>query len=51
MTKPHICITLEKEYLDWLEKKVRNKVFASSSHGVEFLIRKEMKNEGLVKDE
>jgi Fe-S oxidoreductase len=51
MTKPSICATIEKEYKEWLRKKVRNKDYGSISHGIEVLIRNEMKKEGLVKDE
>jgi Arc/MetJ-type ribon-helix-helix transcriptional regulator len=51
VAKPQICVTLEKEYREWLEKKVRNKVYGSLSHAVTVLIRNEMKKEGLIKDE
>lgn len=51
MTKPQICVTIEKEYKEWLEKKVKNKVYGSNSHAIEVLIRNEMKKEGLIKDE
>jgi len=36
--KERITITLDKELLDWLDDHVKNKVFASRSHGFEFLI-------------
>ncbi|HLG25103.1 MAG TPA: ribbon-helix-helix domain-containing protein [Candidatus Nanoarchaeia archaeon] len=36
--KERITITLDKELLSWLDKKVSNKVFANRSHGFEFLI-------------
>lgn len=51
MPKPTICVTVEKEYKEWLEKKVKNKVYGSNSHAIEVLIRNEMKKEGLIKDE
>jgi Arc/MetJ-type ribon-helix-helix transcriptional regulator len=49
--KPQFTIRLPKECADWLEKKVRTRVFANPSHGVEVCIRNEMKKEGLIKDE
>ena len=51
MTKGHITVSLPPEYIEWLEKKVRNQVYGSTSHGVAVLIRNEMKKEGLIKDE
>jgi metal-responsive CopG/Arc/MetJ family transcriptional regulator len=45
--KERITITIDKELLDWLDKKINEKIFANRSHGVEFLInrKKEEKNE------
>ena len=45
--KERITITIDKELLDWLDKKINEKIFANRSHGVEFLITrtKEEKNE------
>jgi len=40
--KERITITVDKELLDWLDKKIEEKVFASRSHGIEFLIKKKM---------
>ena len=51
MTKPQICVTLPKEYKEWLDKKVKNEVFGSYSHGIAVLIRNELKKEGLITDE
>jgi Arc/MetJ-type ribon-helix-helix transcriptional regulator len=51
MTKDHITVSLPPDYIEWLEKKVRNKVYGSNSHGIAVLIRNEMKKEGLIKDE
>ena len=36
--KERITITLDKELLGWLDKKIGEKVFANRSHGFEFLI-------------
>ena len=35
--KERITITIDKELLDWLDKKVDEKIFANRSHGLEFL--------------
>jgi metal-responsive CopG/Arc/MetJ family transcriptional regulator len=46
--KERITITIDKELLDWIDKKVEERIFASRSHGLEFLINhaiKEEKNE------
>ncbi len=38
--KQRITITIDKDLLKWLDKKVEKKVFANRSHGVEFLIKR-----------
>ena len=43
--KERITITIDKELLDWLDKKVEEKVFANRSHGFEFLIMQKMNEE------
>lgn len=45
MTKERITITIDRELLDWLDKKTEEKIFANRSHGFEYLITREMKNE------
>jgi metal-responsive CopG/Arc/MetJ family transcriptional regulator len=40
--KERITITIDKELLNWLDKKIKEKVFANRSHGVEFLIKHKM---------
>ena len=37
--KERITVTLENELLEWIDRKVSEKVFASRSHGFEFLIK------------
>ena len=37
--KERITITIEKEFLEWIDKKSTLKVFANRSHGFEFLIK------------
>ena len=36
--KQRITVTLDKECLEWLDKKVDSRTFANRSHGFEFLI-------------
>lgn len=43
--KERITITVDKELLDWLDKKIEEKVFANRSHGLEFLVKRKMEEE------
>ena len=43
--KERITITLDKELLDWIDKKVEGRIFANRSHGFEFLIAERMREE------
>ena len=43
--KDRITVTIDKELLDWLDKKVKEKMFANRSHGLEFLIKRKMEEE------
>ena len=36
--KERITVTLNRELLNWLDKRVDEKIFANRSHGFEFLI-------------
>jgi len=38
--KKRITITIDEELLDWLDKKIEEKIFASRSHGFEYLIKR-----------
>jgi metal-responsive CopG/Arc/MetJ family transcriptional regulator len=40
--KDRITITIDKELLNWLDKKIAGKVFANRSHGLEFLVKKKI---------
>lgn len=46
--KERITITLDKELLDWLDKRIAGKIFANRSHGLEFLIKNKMIDEDLT---
>ena len=43
--KERITITVDKDLLNWLDKKIEEKVFANRSHGLEFLIKRRMDDE------
>lgn len=40
--KERITVTIDKELLDWIDKKIEQKIFANRSHGLEFLIKNKM---------
>lgn len=40
--KERITVTIDKELLDWIDKKVKDKTFANRSHGLEYLIKRKM---------
>jgi Arc/MetJ-type ribon-helix-helix transcriptional regulator len=40
-----ISVTLPKECVEWLDKKVESRVYANRSHGLEVLILEAMKKE------
>lgn len=43
--KERITVTIDKDLLEWIDKKVSEKIFASRSHGLEFLIKSKMVQE------
>jgi len=43
--KERITVTIDKDLLEWLDERIKDKVFANRSHGFEFLIKKRMKEE------
>ncbi len=38
--KKRITLTVDKDLLNWLDVKVKDKIFANRSHGLEFLAKK-----------
>ena len=42
--KERITVTIDKELLNWLDKHIKDKIFANRSHGLEFLIKKSMED-------
>lgn len=43
--KERITVTIDKELLNWLDKHIKDKIFANRSHGLEYLINKSRKEE------
>ena len=43
--KQRITVTLDKEILNWLDGKIKERIFANRSHGLEFLIKQKMEQE------
>jgi len=43
--KERITVTMDKELLKWLDKKIDEKIFANRSHGLEFLIKRAAEGE------
>ena len=47
--KERITITIDEEFLKWLDSKVEERTFATKSHGLEFLIKNKMDDENFKK--
>lgn len=45
MVRDRVSITLPKECLTWLDKKIRSRTYANRSHAIEVLILEAMKGE------
>jgi len=45
MVRIKTSITLEKQFLAWVEKKIEEKIFASRSHAIEYALKKLMDQE------
>ncbi|MBW2970527.1 ribbon-helix-helix domain-containing protein [Candidatus Woesearchaeota archaeon] len=43
--KERITISIDRELLEWLDKKVAKHIYANRSHGFEFLIAREIEEE------
>ena len=43
--KERITITIDKELLKWLDSKVKARIFANRSHGLEFLLKEKIDEE------
>jgi len=45
MTKKQVTVNLDEEILEWIEEKIKEKQFATRSHGLEYAISRLMKAE------
>jgi len=45
MVRIKTSVTLEKKFLDWIQKKIEDKIFASRSHAVEYALKQLMDQE------
>lgn len=43
--KERITVTIDKKLLEWLDGQIDERLFASRSHGFEFLIMEKIKEE------
>ncbi|MBN2422594.1 ribbon-helix-helix protein, CopG family [Candidatus Woesearchaeota archaeon] len=43
--KERITISLDKELLDWIDSKVKQRIFANRSHAIEFLAQQKIDEE------
>ncbi len=45
MVRERVSITLPKELLEWIDKKIEARIYANRSHAIEVLILEAMKRE------
>jgi metal-responsive CopG/Arc/MetJ family transcriptional regulator len=45
MVRERVSITLPKEIVEWLDKKIESRIYANRSHAIEVLILEAMKRE------
>ena len=43
--KERITITIDNKLLNWLDSKVKDRIFANRSHGFEYLIKQKINEE------
>ncbi|MEK6968523.1 MAG: ribbon-helix-helix domain-containing protein [Nanoarchaeota archaeon] len=43
--KERITVTVDKELLEWIDRKIAERIFANRSHGFEYLIAEEIRRE------
>jgi len=43
MVRERVSITLPKECVDWIDKKVQERIYANRSHAIEVIILDKMK--------
>jgi len=45
MVRERVSITLPKEVLEWIDKKIESRIYANRSHAIEVLILEAIKKE------
>ena len=45
MVRQRVSITLPKEALEWIDKKIESRIYANRSHAIEVLILEAIKKE------
>ena len=50
MSKRQISVNLDEEIVNWLDEKIKERKFASRSHGLEFAVDQLMKEEMRLKE-
>ena len=45
MVKSAVCVTVDRKILRWVSAKIKEKVFASRSHAVEYALTQLMEND------
>jgi Arc/MetJ-type ribon-helix-helix transcriptional regulator len=45
MVRTPVSVTLPRNCLDWIDKKVESRVYANRSHAIEVIVLEAMKNE------
>jgi metal-responsive CopG/Arc/MetJ family transcriptional regulator len=43
--RERITITIDRELLEWIDRRVKSRIFANRSHGFEFLIEKKVRRD------
>lgn len=44
-TKSRVAITIDAEFIQWIDHKIDEKIFASRSHAIEFAIKRLIEEE------
>ena len=45
MPRVKTSITMDKKFLEWIQEKIEERIFASKSHAIEYAIKKLMDRE------
>ena len=50
MAKVRISVTLPKEIVEWIDRKVRERVYANRSHAIEVIVLEKIRRESQGQD-